>query len=126
MKKIKYNSILKTDDDTTLDSGEGQLDNGVISFVEKDVKVKLYIRNEIVKLMRISTEFEVELNFDLNKKTVGSYLVKDVNMDMQLNITTTFLDVKDGYIKIEYDLLENPGKFIYELRYEVLWWILKI
>ena len=88
-----------------------------ITYNENNIKNTIYINNDELILIRENDEFKNILNFIENKKTVTSYLLKESNTEIELNIKTESLLISDNSIEIVYMIIETDN--IYEYKIEV-------
>ena len=117
MSKIYIKSMLHNKKENKFYSDEviGIKDNK-IKFVTDKVMNVIDITNDIISLKRKSDEYEIDMTFDKNNKTKGTYFIKTLGY-LNLEIITNTLVIKDNYIEIDYIMyLENEKtNFIYKL-----------
>ncbi len=117
MSKIYINSMLHNKKENKFYSDEviGIKDNK-IKFITDKVMNVLDINNDIINLKRKSDEYEIDMTFDKNTRTKGTYYIKTLGY-LNLEIVTNTLVIKDNYIEIDYIMyLENEKtNFIYKL-----------
>ena len=117
MSKIYINSMLHNKKENKFYSDEviGIKDNK-IKFITDKVMNILDINNGVINLKRKSDEYEIDMTFDKNNKTKGTYFIKTLGY-LNLEIITNTLVIKDNYIEIDYTMyLENEKiNFIYKL-----------
>lgn len=117
--KIKSSLCNSTDKEANIKEIKGTLKDKIIKYYEDDIAVEI-ILDKMVSLSRISSEYEIRLNFMLNQNTRGSYIIKDINQVLDLEITTNKLVITDGQILIDYVLNINDEEFKFKLDYEVI------
>lgn len=117
MSKIYINSMLHNKKENKFYSDEviGIKDNK-IKFITDKVMNILDINNDVINLKRKSDEYEIDMIFDKNTKTKGTYYIKTLGY-LNLEIVTNKIIIKDNYIEIDYTMyLENEKiNFIYKL-----------
>jgi len=117
MSKIYINSMLHNKKENKFYSDEviGIKDNKIKFLTDKVMNV-LDINNDIINLKRKSDEYEIDMTFDKNTRTKGTYYIKTLGY-LNLEIVTNTLVIKDNYIEIDYIMyLENEKtNFIYKL-----------
>ena len=117
MSKIYINSMLHNKKENKFYSDEviGIKDNK-IKFITDKVMNILDINNDVINLKRKSDEYEIDMTFDKNTKTKGTYYIKTLGY-LNLEIVTNKIIIKDNYIEIDYIMyLENEKtNFIYKL-----------
>ena len=117
MSKIKFDAILKSDDENLHIIGTGIRYGNVISYKENDTKIKLYIYSNKVEMERITDEYEVKLSFKLEDKEMSTYKLKGYDVFL-LDVDTKSLYISDNCIKVNY-ILEDKN-FSYVLTMEDL------
>ncbi len=117
MSKIYINSMLHNKKENKFYSDEviGIKDNK-IKFITDKVMNILDINTDVINLKRKSDEYEIDMTFDKNAKTKGTYYIKTLGY-LNLEIVTNKIIIKDNYIEIDYTMyLENEKtNFIYKL-----------
>lgn len=117
MSKIYINSMLHNKKENKFYSDEVVgIKDTKIKFITDKVMNILDINNDIINLKRKSDEYEIDMTFDKNIKTKGTYYIKTLGY-LNLEIVTNTLVIKDNYIEIDYIMyLENEKtNFIYKL-----------
>lgn len=124
MKKIKgKTSIWEKGKEKEEKNIEGFLFNNKIVYKEKDILVKVFIKEKEIKLTRIHKDYEIELNFKKNKKSKGKYILKKENIFLDLDIITKELENNKNKIRINYETYiekEQINNNIWILNYEVI------
>ena len=96
-------------------TSKGIKDKHKLTYHEKDTKNILKINSNQVILIRENEEFKNILIFTLDKNTVSSYLVKENNIELELNIKTTELTIKDNHINVVYTVIESNCEYEYNI-----------
>lgn len=123
MAKIHVSTVLDSvQNGVTSYTGSGILKDNEIVFYENDIRVVITMANNSLQLKRIHDEYTIELSFENSLTKEGTYDIKYDSMQIPLEVTTNELDMKDGFIHIEYNLLlgdVDQGLFVYDIKYEV-------
>lgn len=123
MAKIQISTILNSKQNgVTFYNGLGILKDNEIVFYENDIKVVIMLSNHSLQLKRIHDEYTITLLFENSLTNMGTYDIKYDSMQIPVEVTTNVLDIKDGFIHIEYNLLlggVDQGAFVYDIKYEV-------
>lgn len=117
MSKIYINSMLHNKKENKFYSDEVVgIKDAKIKFITDKVMNILDINNDIINLKRKSDEYEIDMTFDKNTKTKGTYYIKTLGY-LNLEIVTNTLIIKENYIEIDYIMyLENEKiNFVYKL-----------
>lgn len=103
-------------------NNEGNLLNNIITFKDKDTRLKINIKSNSIIFTKDDINSKLEHEFILNKKTSSKYYLKEERININIPICTKKLEKKDKSIKIEYDLINNQetSKNILYIEYEVL------
>jgi len=124
MAKIHISSILNSSENgTTSYDGDGILKDHKIIFYEDTIKVSIEYNDNALKLERSNDDYSIILSFQNSLTNDGMYDIKCDSMQIPIKVTTNLLDVKDGFIHVEYSLLlggVNQGNFVYDVKYEVI------
>lgn len=123
MAKIKISTVLDSvQNGVTSFTGFGLLKNNEIVFYENDIKVVITIFANSLQLKRIHEQYTIVLSFENTLTNEGIYDIKCDSMQIPVETTTNALDIKDGFIHIEYGLTlggVDQGTFVYDVKYEV-------
>lgn len=117
MSKIYINSMLHNKKENKFYSDEViGIKDTKIKFITDKVMNVLDINNDVINLKRKSDEYEIDMTFDKDTKTKGTYYIKTLGY-LNLEIVTNTLVIKENYIEIDYIMyLENEKtNFIYKL-----------
>ena len=85
----------------------------IIIYKENDIAVTLEIKDNIVKINRLSKDYEINLTFNAFESTISTCSVFGTSKILELKTKTNKLSIKDNEIEIEYILEGN--KFLYKL-----------
>lgn len=126
MSKILVNTSLKTDEcnhPIVNNNIRGLYHDNQIIYNDGNIKVTLLLKSNKIEMKRITKEYEIRMFFDINQETKGTYNILDLNLVMDLFVTTKKLEIKDNTIVIVYSLKINDefiGNYDLQLEYEVL------
>ena len=97
-----------------------------INFKTKNNKYLFSINNneyeiDLDKLVfhKKNNESELDFIFDINNKTDGTYLIRELGLYIDAKVETTMIDKKDKDLDIEYKLWlqdEYVGEFIFRIK----------
>lgn len=122
MKKVKISSsLLNSDGETTTTETTGELENNVITFIEKDLKVNIEISYDSVIINRKNEDYEIKLEFKYNEEIECKCLVKSLGLELIMEVLTKQLIIENNLICIKYELFnehQSVGTFEYKLKYE--------
>lgn len=122
MKKIKIYSILENNDnETTKLETFADFDEtkGIIKYNEEDLKVEIELLKEKIVMKRSNSEYDLTLNFELNKKIRCKYDVKSVGLSLEIDVLTKKLEIEENRIYINYELF-NDNKSIGTFEYKLM------
>ena len=89
-----------------------------ITFKDDKDSIKIKINNDNITIIKDNFSSKTTLNFIKGKKTDSEYIIKPLNMTMDLKVLTSELIIEDNRIYIEYETwfdTEYSGKFKYDL-----------
>lgn len=123
MAKIHVSTILNSSENgITSYTGSGIFDHKKIIFYEDKVKVTIKFDKESLELERSNDQYTIFLPFKNTLTNAGMYDIKCDSIQIPIEVTTHVLDIEDGFIHIDYDLLlggVDQGRFVYDIKYEV-------
>ena len=122
MKKIKIYSILENNDnETTKLETFADFDEtkGIIKYNEEELKVEIELFKEKIVMKRSNSEYDLTLNFELNKKIRCKYDVNSVGLNLEIDVFTKKLEIEENRIYINYELF-NDNKSIGEFEYKLM------
>lgn len=125
MSKIKIKTSLENVSENEINKVEviGLKIDNKIKFIDDNTITTITINKEKIIIFRISEESALEMAFNKILTTTGIYDIKSVNMKFNMKIKTHQLDIKDGYICINYDMSLEDNSYInykYKIEYEVI------
>ena len=88
-----------------------------IIYKDNDILVTIDITNIII-LTRENFDFKLNLIFDKNKNTIGTYLLKTSNNYLELQIKTEKIVVEQNSIEIIYNINNNEESINFKLEFE--------
>lgn len=115
--RVKIKGFLRniTENQTLKIDSKGIKNKNKITYSFDDVKYTIKTNNNNILLTRESDEFLN--NFSFGDKTCSSYLLKENNFNVDININTIDIDIKDNYIYVKYEIIDT--KCIYEYKIEM-------
>lgn len=116
MAKKEIEIILKTPDDLIKTNTTAIVGEDAIKYREKDILVVLKQDSNTLFLTRENNEYQLNLEFQENKKTLGSYLLKDNNIMLELEILTKDLKIDKNTIYIMYELHDEIREYIINIK----------
>lgn len=123
MAKIHISTVLDSaQNGITKYKGSGILKDNEIVFYENDVRVVITFQDNSLNLKRIHEQYTIDLSFENSLTNDGTYDIKYDSMQIPIKVITNSLDIKDGCIHIEYNLIlggDDQGEFVYDIKYEV-------
>lgn len=87
-----------------------------ITFISNDVKYTVKSTNEEVYLLREGKDFINTFIFN-KKNSKSNYLLKENNFDIDMEVKTDYIEIKENYIYIEYEIISTSSK--YQLKIEM-------
>ena len=122
MKKIKIYSVLENNDnETTTIEALADYDDvkKIIKYVEENLKVEIQIIDKKIKMIRENNEYELNLEFSLNKKVKCKYEVKSVGLNLEIDVYTKKLEIDENRIYVNYEIF-NDNKSIGQFEYKLM------
>ena len=116
MGKIFLKSNLISDIENLELSVNGIKTNNKIIYKENNVTVTILIYNNKIEMNRVSAEYEINLIFKQNSKTISTYFLFGTSKKFILNTYTKKLDIKDNKLNIDYNLEGNNFSYLLEWR----------
>ena len=116
MAKKEIEIVLKTPDDLIKVNTSAIVNENIVKYREKDILVVLKQYGNTLFLTRENNEYQLNLKFQENKKTLGSYLLKDNNMILELEILTKNLKIDKNTIYIMYELHDEIREYIINIK----------
>ena len=108
MSKIIINSKIKSSDGIEIIKDKmAVFKDGLISYKENDLMVSIKLSKNKVTVKRENDEYKITLKFDSVNETTSEYVIKDINLKINILIKTKRLSVGDNKINIKYDLFMN-------------------
>lgn len=121
MKKIKIYSILEnSDNETTKIEALATYDEnkGILKYSEEDLNVEIELFKDKVIIKRKNDEYDINLEFELNKRIKCKYEVKQIGLNLEIEVLTKKLEIEENRIYINYELFNDNksiGIFDYKL-----------
>lgn len=114
MSKIQIKVTLKTAEDESVENYSAIKSENKIIYQEKEYKVTL-TTSDILKLKRENDEYLFDMEFEANKQTKGTCLLKKENSKIELDILTDYVIIEDNCFIIKYKVLTTNQEVLYKL-----------
>jgi len=111
MAKKDLEIVLITSDDTLKNNISGIVLDNTIKYNDDGVKVVLDIKDNDICMMRTTDEYQLVLYFSKNQHKIGSYILKENNMKLDISIYTKELIISNNNIKIVYTFNDEVREF---------------
>lgn len=101
----------------------GTIKDNCLTYHEKDLVVTLIYEKKVATLIREDANYKLNLLFEEEKRTAGSYLLKEENLVLPIEIKTNKLEINEDKILIDYQINVDDGLtnyFTFILTYEVI------
>ena len=122
MEKIKIYSVLENNDHetTTVEAiAEYDADKKTVKYSEDDLKVEIKLFENKIVMNRKNDEYDLNLEFILNKKVRCKYEVKSISLNLEIDVYTKKLEIEENRIYINYFLF-NDNKSIGTFEYKLM------
>lgn len=116
MAKKKIQISLKNNNEVTKSDLSALIIDNNIKYIDNDIIVNININNDIIIMKRENNEYQLILEFKNKKKTTGSYLLKNNNIQFDLEILTNNLIIKDKFISIIYEINNEVKEYELKIR----------
>ena len=84
-----------------------------ITYQEKECKTTIILDD--FKIIRENEDYLLEMNFIPNKKTIGKYILKESQNEINLEILTDYLIIEESLIILKYSVLTTEQDVIFKL-----------
>ena len=115
MGKINLIASLKSDEDNLNIKIAGIKTDNRIVYKENDITVTILIFDNRIEMNRACNDYNINLNFEKNKKTISKYKVFEGSKIFELETFTKKLNIDKNIIEINYILEENSFKYKLEM-----------
>lgn len=112
MSKIKVLVYIKNSEEEKTQETNAILQDNTIKYKEDKTSLVTYNYRE-KKLIRETNELRMTYQFEEGKKTTGNITIKNMNKELQLEISTKKIREKENNIEIEFEIEENI--FLYRI-----------
>ncbi|MBQ8234210.1 MAG: hypothetical protein IJZ36_01335 [Bacilli bacterium] len=119
MSKVVLNTLLVNGDFIKKSKINGIKNKNCILYIEDGIKTRITL-SPIIKLERLSSEYNIVLYFDINSKTSGTYYLIGYNKYLDVEVITKNIINSDNYLYVEYELYIDKvlsGVFKFTLNY---------
>jgi len=124
MEKIKIYSVLSNNDNetTTIEAlADYDKEKNTLKYNEEDLKVEIQILGKKIKMRRKNEEYDLNLEFSLNKKIRCKYIVNSVGLNLEIEVYTKKLEIEDNRIYVNYEIFnDNKSIGIFEYKLMIL------
>lgn len=121
MSKIIINSsVFSKDEKEQLTNIKAILKDGKINYKKDNVTVSITILNGKIILLRENDDMKLSLEFEKNKTLTTKYVIKDLGLEMKVDVKTKKLLINNNSFEIEYELFIND-EFSDTFNYSVEW-----
>ena len=114
MGKIKIKVTLKSNNEESINEYIAIKDKNKLIYHDNEYKVIISNLNSL-KLKRENLDSLFEMEFIQNKKTKGICLLKKQNYQIELDILTDYVIIKDDNLVIKYKVLTTNQEVLYKL-----------
>ncbi len=115
--KIKIDASLFEDEKLVHKSEcNGIFLDDIITYSDEDTKVKIFMENSNIKIIRSSSDYELVIDFNGN----SSYRLKKENKSIPLTVTDTNLKLKKNELYAKYKINTKEEESVFVLKYEVI------
>lgn len=111
MAKKEIETRLKNGDEVLKNKTLALVTKNMIKYSEDNIFVTIKIIEDLVILIRENNEYQLCLKLKKNNKMIGSYLLKDNNLILDLEILTKDLKIDDNSIYIKYQLNDEDREY---------------
>ena len=116
MAKRKIKISLKNNEEVIESELSALIIDNKIKYIDNDILVNIDINNDYIIMKRENNEYQLILEFKNKKKTTGSYLLKENNVQFELDILTNDLIIEKEFISIIYEINNENKKYELEIR----------
>lgn len=116
--KVSLKSTLNniTEKENTIDKTIAKKEKNKLTYQIGDDSylIKIISQNKIV-LTRNNSSLECTMYFEKNKKTFALYTLKEEGYNLEIEIKTTYLELKDNIIEIKYTVTDSNTNYEYKI-----------
>lgn len=116
MAKRKIKISLKNNDEVIESELSALIIDNKIKYIDNDILVNIDINNDYIIMKRENNEYQLILVFKNKMKTTGSYLLKENNVQFELDILTNDLIIEKEFISIIYEINNESKEYELEIR----------
>ena len=111
MAKKDLEIVLITSDNTINNKINGIVIDNTIKYNEDGVMVVLEILDNSIKMTRSTDEYQLILKFNKNEHELGTYLLKENNMKLDISVFTKELIIDNNKINIVYIINDEERNY---------------
>ena len=116
--KVSLKSTLNniTEKEKTIDKAIAKKEKDKLTYQVSDDSylIKIISQNKIV-LTRNNNNLECTMYFEKNKKTFALYTLKEEGYNLEIEIKTTYVEIKDNTIEINYTVIDSNTNYEYKI-----------
>ena len=117
-RKIKSELKNLTTNEITNHNSNCIVNQNKIKYQDNDTLYEIRIKNNEIIVIRDNSKFTHAMQFQKDKTHKSNYLLKEPDLNLELNIKTKELDIKEDKIYIKYEILESNNIFEYKIELE--------
>lgn len=117
---IKIKTFLLENDNSYQGYMLGKIENNIITYQEENISVAIIIESDKITLTRESDDYNLKLIFIKDHETIGTYIVHEVNKEIDLKVKTSLLRLENNKLEIKYLISTKEEESYFRLEYEVL------
>lgn len=117
-RKIKSELKNLTTNEITNHNSNCIVNQNKIKYQDNDTSYEIRIKNNEIIVIRDNSKFTHAMLFQKDKTHKSNYLLKESGLNLELNIKTRELDIKEDKIYIKYEILESNNIFEYKIELE--------
>lgn len=122
-RKIKSELKNLTTNEITNHNSNCIVNQNKIKYQDNDTSYEIRIKNNEIIVIRDNSKFTHAMQFQKGKTHKSNYLLKEPDLNLELNIKTKELDIKEDKIYIKYEILESNNIFEYKIELEDILWV---
>lgn len=112
--KINLEAHLSSDNGNLNIKTTGIKTDNKIIYKENEKKVTIKLFKSKIEMNRVCTDYEINLVFEKNKKTMSTYKLLELNKEILLETKTSECMIEENKITINYELEGNKFNFYIE------------
>lgn len=110
---MKIKTVLKKENEIFENVVEASFENNTYFYKENDLNVSIKIDNNI-EMIRENNDYKLKLFFINGAKTYNKLVLKEDNINLDIEVNTKEIIVKEHYLEIKYQMNEENCIFTLE------------